>query len=201
VAVAMAGSHQLFLLNNEGTQFRVLAGSARERLTDGAPSDSAFAQPSGLALSMDKKWLYLADSETSAIRRLRISDGHTETLVGTGLFDFGDRNGPLDTALLQHPLAIEVLDDGSLVVVDTFNSKLKRLDLKARRLSPFALRGKAKTLKEPGGIARRGNTLYLADTNQHRILAIDLKTGTSQEIKPKELGPPSLHGGILDRSR
>jgi sugar lactone lactonase YvrE/peroxiredoxin len=201
VAVAMAGSHQLFLLNDKGTQFRVLAGSGRERLTDGAPADAAFAQPSGLALSTDKKWLYLADSETSAIRRMRISDGQTETLVGTGLFDFGDRNGPLDTALLQHPLAIEVLDDGTLIVADTFNSKLKRLDVKASQLSSFALAGKAKRLKEPGGIARRGDTLYVADTNQHRVLAIDLKTGKSQEIKPKDLGPPALHGGILDRSR
>jgi len=201
VAVAMAGSHQLFLLNDQGTKFRVLAGSGRERITDGAPADSAFAQPSGLALSADKKWLYLADSETSAIRRLRISDGHTETLVGTGLFDFGDRNGPLDTALLQHPLAVEILDDGSLIVADTFNSKLKRLNLKKSALSSFPLRGKAKVLEEPGGIARRGNTLFVADTNQHRIVSINLKTGKAQEITPRELGPPSLHGGIQDRSR
>jgi hypothetical protein len=47
--------------------------------------------------------------------------------VGTGLFDFGDRDGTGDEVRLQHPLSLAWLG-GSLVVADSYNGKLKIVD-------------------------------------------------------------------------
>ena len=50
------------------------------------------------------------------------------TVVGQGLFDFGHRDGPAADALLQHPLGVAALPDGSVVVADTYNGALRRYD-------------------------------------------------------------------------
>lgn len=50
------------------------------------------------------------------------------SVVGTGLFEFGLRDGEAAQALLQHPLGIALLPDGSVVVADTYNGALRRYD-------------------------------------------------------------------------
>ena len=50
------------------------------------------------------------------------------TAVGQGLFDFGHRDGAADQALLQHPLGVATLPDGSVVVADTYNGAVRRYD-------------------------------------------------------------------------
>ena len=50
------------------------------------------------------------------------------TAVGTGLFDFGHRDGAAEQALLQHPLGVTALPDGSVAVSDTYNHALRRYD-------------------------------------------------------------------------
>ena len=100
------------------------------------PADEAwFAQPSGLAVSADGRRLWVADSETSALRSLDLTDEGfvVETHVGQGLFDFGHRDGPAEQALLQHPLGVTVLPDGSVAVSDTYNGAVRRFDPVARR--------------------------------------------------------------------
>ena len=46
---------------------------------------------------------------------------------GTGLFDFGFRDGMVDAALLQHPLGVTLLPDGSVAVCDTYNGAVRRI--------------------------------------------------------------------------
>ena len=50
------------------------------------------------------------------------------TVVGQGLYDFGHRDGAAAEALLQHPLGVAALPDGSVVVADTYNGALRRYD-------------------------------------------------------------------------
>ena len=68
--------------------------------------------------------LWIADSETSSLRC--VEDGAVRTAVGTGLFDFGFRDGAAGQALLQHPLGVTVLPDGSVAVCDTYNGAVRR---------------------------------------------------------------------------
>jgi len=73
----------------------------------------------------------VADSEVSAARYIDLNEGKVRTLVGTGLFAFGDRDGDFDSALFQHGLGIDV--SGSKVYfADTYNDRIKEIDLEKK---------------------------------------------------------------------
>lgn len=93
---------------------------------------AALAQPSGIAAGRDL--LFVADAETSAIRRYDPLNDVVTTLVGKGLFTFGDADGPGEQALLQRPLGVAWEDD-SLYIADANNDRILhcRLDTGARR--------------------------------------------------------------------
>jgi thiol-disulfide isomerase/thioredoxin len=126
VVIAMAGIHQLWWFDPVRRTAGVYAGTTVEALRDGPLPDVWLAQPSGLSVSADGATLWVADSETSALRYVR--DGELCTAVGQGLFDFGHVDGPADQALLQHPLGVCALPDGSVLVADTYNGAVRRFD-------------------------------------------------------------------------
>jgi len=181
VYIANAGTHQLAVYDPATDRLALAAGTGGENLRDGPALHALLAQPSGLARHGDS--LYFADSEISAIRRLDLAEGEVETLVGQGLFDFGDANGPFDEALLQHPLGVAVAEDGAVIAADSYNGLIRRLDPISRQVSTIDPGACTDTLclplSEPAGIAVAGpDRLLLADTNNHRILDLNLKAGT-----------------------
>ncbi|HVU02607.1 MAG TPA: thioredoxin-like domain-containing protein [Polyangiaceae bacterium] len=190
IAIASAGSHQIYLLDPALSQFRVLSGSGKEDLKDGTAATCAFAQPSGVALSPDGGTLYVADAESSAIRAVSTADGSCTTLVGRGLFTYGDRDGVGSDVLLQHASALDVLGPDELVVADTYNDKLKRLVPSTRTATAADFPPGDLTLYEPRGVARVGSTLYVSDTNHHRVLSHDLGTGETHVYDTGTLAPP-----------
>lgn len=168
--VAMAGRHQIWALNLDDETLSVLAGSGREALADGLFAEAAFAQPSSLALHANR--LYLADSETSAVRYLDLAAGRVHTLVGTGLFDFGDADGASGVARLQHPLGISRGLEG-LLVADTYNNKIKRVDEQTGEVHTWFAQADGVSLREPAGLCQLDDgRVIVADTNQHRLVAI-----------------------------
>jgi len=175
VVIAMAGPHQLWILDLEKEEVGGLAGSGVEGLADGPVQTAAMAQPNGL--SSDGERLWFVDSETSSLRYLDRS-GRLATAVGTGLFDFGYNDGPATEALLQHPLGV-VVASGAPVVCDTYNSALRRYDLTRGELTTLARDG----LNEPSGAAPLGVDLVVADTNNHRLVSV----GTDEEARPFEV--------------
>jgi thiol-disulfide isomerase/thioredoxin len=175
VTIAMAGPHQLWTLDLEKEDVGVLAGSGMENLVDGPAHVAAMAQPSGLSSGDGRLWV--VDSETSSLRYLDRS-GCLFTSVGTGLFNFGYRDGPADEALLQHPLGIVVTSEGP-VICDTYNSALRRYDPRSEQLVTLA----HEDLSEPSGAAVLGGDLLVADTNNHRIVRV----GLDGEVRPFEL--------------
>ena len=173
VYIAMAGQHQLWTYDPAKQGLRHFAGSGREGIDDGELSEASFAQPSGL--STDGKELYVADPEASAVRQVDLS-GHfarVKTLVGLGLFTFGDVDGTGDTVRLQHDLGV-AWHEGRIYIADTYNGKIKVLD-PARSYVTTLVGGD--TLEEPGGLSVGGDTLYVADTDHGRIVTVDLKSG------------------------
>src|SRR5262245_38665591 len=88
--IAMAGCHQIWRLDLSSGTVQPWAGSGVENIRDGPLPDAQFAQPSGLALDADGGRLFVADSEVSGVRAIDLREGAVRTLVGTGLFDFGD---------------------------------------------------------------------------------------------------------------
>ncbi len=178
---ANAGTHQLGVLDLENGHVEVLAGTGAEAIVDGPARDAVLAQPSGLALSPDGRRLAFADSETSAIRLLDLEAMRVETLVGSGLFDFGQVDGAFAAARLQHPLGLCWQGTGALLVADSYNGTLRRLDLAAQRVELFAADFLCEDplclprLGEPAGLWLDGaGDLLVSDTNNHRILRYDL---------------------------
>ena len=173
--IANAGTHQIGVIDLDAGTVARLAGSGNEDLVAGAAANAAFAQPSGLALSGDGKSLYVADSESSAVRVVNLDERSTKTLVGAGLFDFGKTNGTFDVARLQHPLGVAVYGD-NLLVADTYNSRVRTLDLAQRKVSEFDGGRFTCTdpicypLREPAGIAvATPDRILLVDTGNQRI--------------------------------
>ena len=124
--IAMAGTHQLWDLDLMDMTIGPYAGSGREGLLDGPLDRAALAQPSGI--TSDGRLLYFVDSEASAVRVAEPgTSGRVRTLIGQGLFEFGDVDGDLLTARLQHPLGI-LWYRGVLYVADTYNHKIKIVD-------------------------------------------------------------------------
>ena len=196
VVVAMAGTHQIFSFDPLSGTVAIVAGNGLEGLLDGPAHEAWFAQPSGLAEDADGN-IWVADSETSALRRLVIDDAGTvtvESAVGKGLFDFGFRDGAAAEARLQHPLGVTVLPDGSVAIADTYNGAVRRYDPAAGTVSTLA-RG----LAEPSDVivdhtqsAGSEPLLVVVEANQHQLVYVPIPKeaqqvdeGASQTQRPK----------------
>jgi thiol-disulfide isomerase/thioredoxin len=196
--IAMAGPHQIWQLELDKQQVSTFAGSGREARVDGAPADAAFAQPS--ALAADGQTLYVSDAEANIIRAIDLRpNGQVHTLVGGNLFDFGDEDGTGDAVRLQHPLGLARWN-GSLLIADTYNHRIKLLDPGARSVKHFVGSGKPgqfdgarASFYEPGGLSVAGDRLYVADTNNHAIRVVDLKTKETKTLPIKGLKPPAAN--------
>ena len=190
IYIAMAGPHQLWRYDIATGAVARHSGSGREGIVDGEHGVAELAQPSGI--TTDGGVLYFADSESSAIRAADIDpEGGVRTLVGTGLFDFGDRDGVGSDARLQHPLGV-VYVDGLLYVADTYNSKIKTVNPETR--ASTSLIGDpaggyvdggydAARFDEPGGLSYADGKLYVADTNNHAIRIVDLAARTVSTLR------------------
>ncbi|HZS05885.1 MAG TPA: thioredoxin-like domain-containing protein [Blastocatellia bacterium] len=206
--VAMAGPHQLWEVDLKTREAKPYAGSGSEDRRDGPLRAAALAQPSGI--TTDGKDLFFADSEVSSIRAASLApDGLVRTIVGEGLFDYGDVDGPASVARLQHPLGV-VYADGRLYVADTYNHKIKVLDIEKRRSQTFAGTGrrgmndgelKKAQFSEPGGITATSTTLFVADTNNHLIRKVDLTTRQVSTLELKGLEKLTMHAVRKFRGR
>ncbi len=177
--VAMAGPHQVWSYEPDTRRVGPWAGTGREACQDGPRLAAAFAQPSGI--TADEGHLYVADSETSSIRAIDRRTEAVETVVGLGLFEFGDVDGVGDEVRLQHPLGVTAWK-GLLYVADTYNHKVKVVDPVTRRVTTLAGSGRPDVFFEPGGVAIGLGWLWVADTNHHTVKAVDLSTGAVRAL-------------------
>ena len=199
--VAMAGSHQIWSVDLETLEAKPHAGSGRENRMDGPLLSAQLAQPSGI--TTDGTLLYFADSEVSSIRSAAIdTDGQVATIIGSGLFQFGDVDGPADAALLQHPLGV-AYRNGLLFVADTYNSKIKVINPAWRTSATYAGAGGhglvdgprgAAQFNEPSGVTVLGDELFVSDANNHEIRVVNLETGDVSTLVLSNVERLSKHG-------
>lgn len=185
--VAMAGNHQIWRMNLETNEIGHFAGSGREERADGSFSEAGFSQPS--ALAFDGKNLFVADSEANIIRKIDLQRRKVTTVAGGDLYDFGDTDGAGDSVRLQHPLGLAIAGK-QIFIADTYNHKIKTLNPALRTIKTFLGDGKSGDANgakakfyEPGGISAAGGKLFIADTNNHQIRSVDLRTKQTATLK------------------
>ena len=191
VIVARAGIHQLWWFDPIKRTIGVYAGTTVESLRDGPLPDVWMAQPSGLAVGGDRLWI--ADSETSALRY--VEDGVLHTAVGQGLFDFGHVDGPAAEALLQHPLGVAALPDGSVLVADTYNGAVRRYDPSTGAVSTVD-----SGLAEPSDIVvTAGGDVIVVESAAHRLTRLApgvIKTVTGERHRTERPASPVAPGEL-----
>lgn len=175
--VSSTSLNQIWVLDLGRKRVDVLAGSGKLGLDDGLSLESTFAQPAGLAASGLQ--VIVADAASSAVRIVRLSDGRVTTLVGTGLYEFGDAQGERETARLQNPLDVAMDPRGIVFIADTYNGRIKVLSLKSGAVRSLNVKYR---LLEPSGISIAAGALWIANTNAHEIVRIDLATGVGKRI-------------------
>ena len=192
IAIAMAGTHQLWSYDIAKKTVSVLAGNGRESIDDGRYPQNSLSQPSGLSVVGDK--LYFVDSETSSLRVLE--NDKVTTLIGTGLFDFGYKEGMRKKALMQHSLGVYA-DAENVYIADSYNHSIRRYNPKKKFLHNYAGDGKRgneagkleeAAFNEPNDIIRIDDILYVTDTNNHSIRTVNI---ISNEVSTLPIIPVS----------
>lgn len=226
--IAMAGTHQIWALfltdtvwwkckkYSAGTCINIAGSGREENKNNSYPHAAAFAQPSGLALCQKNKEVYIADSESSSVRRLSLVDGKVTPVVGgdrnpQNLFAFGDIDGVLFDAKLQHLLGLAPTNDEKILfVADTYNHKLKKINLADNSIvsltSPTddTTDGTTTGFKEPSDvcISVDNKKLYVTDTNNHQIKIVHLNSkqnvSTVEKLELKLLEDEKL---TVDKSK
>lgn len=185
------GSPNDFLVVAAGDLVGTLAGGAEPGYRDGRASESLFNGPSAIAADREGA-VYVADSRNHAIRKIA-ADGLVSTLAGTTTAGFADGVGA--AARFSGPAGIALASDGSLLVADTGNHRLRRVSpagavsTVAGSETPKDDLGRASggyrdgaaaqaQFRYPVGLAVDGaGTIYVADAGNHCVRRI---TGAGQ---------------------
>ena len=189
IYITMAGSHQIWKMELSTNSIFPFAGNTHQARIDGPLLSSSLAQPSGITTDGTK--LYIADSASSSIRSVDLNPegGNVSSLVGLDLFLFGDKDGISSEIRLQYPLGV-LYHNGSIYITDTYNHKIKVLnlgDISCKTISGTGKAGKEDGIKsqfyEPSGLTYMKDKLYIADTNNHVIRVANMNTGEVSTLK------------------
>ncbi|XP_019868171.1 NHL repeat-containing protein 2 isoform X2 [Aethina tumida] len=225
--IAMAGTHQIWALflqdtiwwknkkYQAGTCVAIVGSGAEQNKNNQYPHAAAFAQPSGLAISSGAKEVFVADSESSSIRKISLVDGKVSPVVGGdrnpyNLFAFGDKDGVLFDAKLQHSLGVAMSrNEKSIFVADTYNHKIKKIDIEKNHVTTISVPlndttdGQLHMFNEPAGlcVSVDGSKVYLADTNNHQIKILKLDDNENITGIDKLDLKISEESSVLDKSK
>ncbi|MFL9582429.1 hypothetical protein [Stenotrophomonas sp. AB1(2024)] len=182
VHIAMAGDNRIwsYHLGQRTLSWRAGSGAIDER--DGSGHLAAFAQPAALAAV--QQMLYVCDALGSSIRSMQLRGDLVQTLVGQGLWSFGDQDGPRTTARLQYPQAIAMSPDAPVLwIADAGNGRLRTLRLGGGELGTVEL---PRRLHGPAGLALGGGTVWIAETDAHAVLRFDPVSGVLSDVPISE---------------
>ena len=180
---------------------------------DGGPAISArLNYPKGLARAGDGT-LVIADTLNSRIRRVDPTTGVITTIAGTGARGYAGDGGPAAAAVLNLPRAVAVTGDGDVLIADTDNQRIRRIDHVTGVITTVAGTGRyghggdggpatAARLASPQALALAADgTVFVADTRNARIRRIDPDTGIITTIAGTGAPGDSGDGGPATAAR
>ena len=183
IVVADAGTEQLLRIGPDHSEAepkgaaRAIAGSGKTGRVDGPGHRAALAQP--VAVTRVAAGLAFIDAATNNVRMLS-DKGHVVSVTDNSETDFGLVDGPPHLARFHRPSALVSLDDGSLLVADTGNSRIRRIA--EREVMTVGIAG----LCRPEGLTQLPDgRVLICDTSNHRMVAMDLSSKISNVVNIK----------------
>lgn len=166
-----------------------VAGSGRASFAgDGGPATAAALKaPSEIAFDRDGN-LYIADAANYVLRRVDAKTKIITTIAGIRKNAFTGDGLATETALAR-PGGLTFDRDGRLVIADTMNALLRRLDFRSGRIETIAGNGDMNFDGSPGKALEKGmawpnaprfdraGNLYFCATGNNRVLRLDAKSG------------------------
>lgn len=169
IYIADAGNSVIRKISQSGGQTIVetIAGNGVPGFADGAADRSRFNTPTGLALSLDGQFLYVADTNNQRIRRIDLANRRVSTFAGGGIGDASVQDGLKGLAVFFQPIGLAFDSTGTLYVSEFGSGDIRRID-------PA---GNVTTLAGGGGNKLRDGPGLFARFNFPRGLAIDTQNG------------------------
>jgi len=161
---------------------------------DGGPAVEASLNMPHELLFDAKGDLYIAERDNHVIRKVDMKTGVISTAAGTGTRGFAGDGGPGVKALFNQPHSIVLDRDGSMLICDIGNHRIRRLHLDTGIIETYAGTGETKDTPEgaavkgtpvtgPRTIVRAANgDLYLALREGNAIYRIDARTQTYHRL-------------------
>lgn len=166
-------------------QVTTLAGSS-QGFSDGAAASARFYAPTGLTVSPNGTFVYVADYSGHRIRKINISTNQVSTVAGTGAS--GLANGSASSAQFSYPAGLAISADGNfLYVADNGNSLIRKIDLSTNMVTTLAgdgnfdhadnTDGLMASFNQPTDLEIQGDSvLFVSDTENHVIRRISLSS-------------------------
>jgi trimeric autotransporter adhesin len=207
VVMVIALGAGTFMLREAATAQEI--GGAKGYAGDNGPAiEASLDAPGGLAVTPGGE-VYFADSNNHVIRRIDAQNNIT-TVVGNNALGaaFGGDFAAADAAQLDTPSAVTIAPDGDLVIADSYNHRIRRVDRETRIISTVAGSGRSDydgddkpateaALHMPSAVAAAPNgDIYIADTLNYRVRMIDHATGFIHTVAG--IGVPAENGNVGD---
>jgi streptogramin lyase len=190
IYVVERDSHAVRMVDPASGLITTVAGTGQPGFSgDGGPATEAQLQiPHSIAFDANGD-LLICDIGNHRIRRLNVATGIIDTYAGTGAREATPDGAPLAGTPLNGPRTIVVGPDGALYLALREGNAIYRIDPTAQRIEHLGGTGaqgytgdggpaREATLAGPKGLAYGPEgRLYVADTENHAIRAIDLASG------------------------
>ena len=168
--VADTGNNRIRKITREGV-VTTIAGDGVAGYADGPAAQARFNGPIGVAVD-PRGNIYVADSYNDRIRVIT-TDGQVNTVAGSGVPGFAD--GDRNAAMFDTPCGVAVAPDGSLIVADTGNDRLRKITPEGNvtTVSVVTLDGSPSDLSNPIGVAiSHDNFIYVTELDRARVVQI-----------------------------
>jgi DNA-binding beta-propeller fold protein YncE len=180
--IADVADHRVRVVDLASGVIRTFAGTGKpEHSGDVGPASAAGIFGARAVKVAADGTVYILERQGSTLRAVDPKSGIITTIAGTGARGYAGNDGPASAAVFDAPKELVIDRDGNLLIVDTENHVIRRIDIRTRTVTAIAGSGRqggdgdggparAAALDRPHGAAVAADgSIYIGDTNNHRI--------------------------------